>query len=97
MAATWRIALAVGRRPAFDLTALSPPANADIETARRGTRQVYLNGAWRETAIWSRLDLPVGACIEGPAIFEQPDATILLDPGLTAKVDALGNLVILRG
>jgi len=88
---------AIGRRPAFDLTALAPPANADIETARRGTRQVYLDGAWRETAIWSRLDLPVGTCIEGPAIFEQPDATILLDPGLTAEVDALGNLVILRG
>ncbi|WP_293810602.1 hydantoinase/oxoprolinase family protein [uncultured Bosea sp.] len=88
---------AIGRRPAFDLTALAPPAHADIETARRGTRQVYLDGAWRETAIWSRLDLPVGTCVEGPAIFEQPDATILLDPDLTAEVDALGNLVILRG
>ncbi|MGN6097228.1 MAG: hydantoinase/oxoprolinase family protein [Bosea sp. (in: a-proteobacteria)] len=88
---------AIGRRPAFDLTALAPPADADLETARRGARQVYLDGAWRETAIWSRLDLPVGTRIEGPAIFEQPDATILLDPGLKAEVDALGNLVILRG
>jgi N-methylhydantoinase A len=87
---------AIGRRPAFDLTALAPPADAELETARRGTRQVYLDGAWRETAIWSRLDLPVGTVIKGPAIFEQPDATILLDPGLAAEVDALGNLVILR-
>ncbi|SIR41796.1 hydantoinase/oxoprolinase family protein [Bosea sp. TND4EK4] len=88
---------AIGRRPAFDLTALAPPADAAVETARRGTRKVYLDGAWRETAIWSRLDLPVGARIDGPAIFEQPDATTLLDPGLTAEVDALGNLVIMRG
>lgn len=88
---------AIGRRPAFDLTALAPPADADLEAARRGARQVYLDGAWRETAIWSRLDLPVGTRIDGPAIFEQPDATILLDPGLTAEVDAFGNLVILRG
>ncbi|WP_282568436.1 hydantoinase/oxoprolinase family protein, partial [Bosea sp. ASV33] len=87
---------AIGRRPAFDLTALAPSADAAVETARRGARQVYLDGAWRETAIWSRLDLPVGTRIDGPAIFEQPDATILLDPGLTAEVDALGNLVILR-
>jgi N-methylhydantoinase A len=87
---------AIGLRPAFDLTALAPPADATIETARRDARQVYLDGAWRETAIWSRLDLPVGTRIDGPAIFEQPDATILLDPGLTAEVDALGNLVILR-
>jgi N-methylhydantoinase A len=87
---------AIGRRPAFDLTALAPSAEASLDRARRGTRQVYLDGAWRETAIWSRLDLPVGARIAGPAIFEQPDATVLLDPGLTAEVDALGNLVILR-
>ena len=87
---------AIGRRPAFDLTALAPSAGASLELARRGTRQVYLDGAWRETAIWSRLDLPVGTRIAGPAVFEQPDATVLLDPGLTAEVDALGNLVILR-
>jgi N-methylhydantoinase A len=87
---------AIGRRPAFDLTALAPSAEASLELARRGTRQVYLDGAWRETAIWSRLDLPVGTRIAGPAVFEQPDATVLLDPGLTAEVDALGNLVILR-
>jgi N-methylhydantoinase A len=87
---------AIGRRPAFDLTALAPAAGATLEAARRGSRQVYLEGQWRETAIWSRLDLPVGARIEGPAMLEQSDATILLDPGLTAEVDALGNLVILR-
>ena len=88
---------AIGRRPAFDLTALAPPAEADLDTARRGNRQVYFDGVWRDTAIWSRLDLPVGTRIVGPAIFEQPDATVLLDPGLTAEVDALGNLIILRG
>ncbi len=87
---------AIGRRPAFDLTALAPSDEASLELARRGTREVYLDGAWRETAIWSRLDLPVGTRIAGPAVFEQPDATVLLDPGLTAEVDALGNLVILR-
>lgn len=87
---------AIGRRPAFDLTALAPSTEASLELARRGTRQVYLDGAWRETAIWSRLDLPVGTRIAGPAVFEQPDATVLLDPGLTAEVDVLGNLVILR-
>ncbi|POR50057.1 hydantoinase/oxoprolinase family protein [Bosea psychrotolerans] len=87
---------AIGRRPAFDLTALAPATGATLEAARRGSRQVYLEGQWRETAIWSRLDLPAGARIEGPAMLEQSDATILLDPGLTAEVDALGNLVILR-
>ena len=36
--------------------------------------------------------LPVGATIDGPAILEQPDATILIDPGLVGRVDRLGNL-----
>jgi N-methylhydantoinase A len=46
--------------------------------------------------VWSRLDLPVGAVVAGPAILEQPDATTVVDPGLAARVDALGNIVIER-
>ena len=40
----------------------------------------------------SRLELPVGARIAGPAILEQPDATIFVDPGMSAEVDRLGNI-----
>jgi N-methylhydantoinase A len=85
---------AVGRRPRFDLTTLAPGADATPEGARRGTRPVWFGNAWREAAIYARLDLPVGARIAGPAILEQPDATTVVDPGLTARVDALGNVII---
>jgi N-methylhydantoinase A len=34
--------------------------------------------------------------IEGPAILEQNDATIVVDPGLVATVDPLGNLILTR-
>ena len=64
------------------------------EGARRGTRPVWFGGAWHETAILSRLDLPVGAVVPGPAILEQPDATTVVDPGLSARVDRLGNVII---
>ena len=47
-----------------------------------GSRPVWFAGAWRETRVWSRLDLPAGAVIEAPAVLEQPDATIFIDPGL---------------
>ena len=87
---------AIGRHPRFDLTRLAPPPGASLEGARRGTRKVWFDGAQRETAIWSRLDLPVGALIEGPAVLEQPDATIVVDPGLRARVDALGNVILER-
>jgi N-methylhydantoinase A len=46
--------------------------------------------------VYERLELPVGARIEGPAILEQADATIVVDPGLAATVDPLGNLVLRR-
>ncbi len=87
---------AVGRRPAFDLKALAP-VGGSMEAARRGERPVWFDGGWKTAAIWDRLALPVGAVVEGPAILEQPDATTVLDPGLTARVDDFGNLMVERG
>lgn len=86
---------AIGTRPKFDLTALAPAAGASVEAARRGTRPVWFGG-WTEATVWDRLALPAGAVIEGPAILEQPDATTVVDPGLVARVDALGNLLLER-
>ncbi|MEI8146441.1 MAG: hydantoinase/oxoprolinase family protein, partial [Alphaproteobacteria bacterium] len=88
-------AAAIGRRPRVDLAALAPGADASLEKARRGVRQVWFSG-WHETAVWSRLDLPVGAEILGPAILEQPDATTVVPPGLVARVDSLGNVIMER-
>jgi N-methylhydantoinase A len=87
---------AIGRRPAFDLAMLAPPADATLSAAARGTRPVWFDGAWHETAIYDRLDLPVGSVVAGPAILEQPDATIVVDPGLVARTDRFGNLIIER-
>jgi N-methylhydantoinase A len=85
---------AIGRRPAFDFRVFAPDPVASLDKAGRGTRRVWFAGGFRETAIWSRLDLPAGARIEGPAILEQPDATTVIEPGLTGRIDALGNLIV---
>jgi N-methylhydantoinase A len=87
---------AIGRRPHFDLSALAPSADASIDKAGLGERNVWFDDAWHRTSIWSRLDLPVGAVIEGPAILEQSDATTVVEPGLVARVDPLGNILIER-
>ncbi|KMO11393.1 hydantoinase/oxoprolinase family protein [Methylobacterium platani] len=87
---------AIGRRPHFDLAALAPGADASLEAARTGSRPVWFAGAWHEAAVYARLSLPVGAEIPGPAILEQPDATTVVDPDLTARVDRLGNVVVTR-
>ena len=82
---------AIGRRPRFDLRRLAPEAT---ELAAPACRDVWFDGCWRPTAIHQRLALPVGTVISGPAILEQPDATTLVDPGMTARVDDWGNVII---
>ena len=87
---------AIGRRPVFDLKALAPAADLKRDAAQRGNRPVWFDGKWHQATIWDRLALPVGAVIQGPAILEQPDATTVVEPGLTARVDDFGNLIIAR-
>ena len=85
----------IGKRPKFDLATLAPEGGS-VAAARKGSRQVHFGDRWHDTAIFDRLALPVGAEIAGPAILEQPDTTVLLEPGLTGRVDAFGNTIITR-
>ena len=55
------------------------------------------NGGWFDTRLFDRAFLGRGARLAGPAIVEQPDTTVVIDPGATAVVDSLGNLVISVG
>jgi N-methylhydantoinase A len=88
--------MVVGRRPKFDLGLLAPDPAATIAGACRGTRPVYVDGEWREATVYDRLDLPIGAHLEGPAILEQPDATIFLEPDGFGDVDRFGNFIMAR-
>jgi N-methylhydantoinase A len=92
---------ATGRRRKFDLALMAPPepgadAAAALASARRGSRQVWLDGGWREAALYRRLDLPRGAVVPGPAVLDQADTTILIDSDLAGEVDRFGNLVVRR-
>ncbi len=93
--AAMRVA-AIGRRPSFDFSIFAPPAAASPDAACRPSRAVWFDGGVRDTKIWSRLDLPAGTIIEGPAILEQPDATTVIEPGFTGRLDDLGNLIVER-
>jgi N-methylhydantoinase A len=86
----------IGKRRAFPIAALiDPTARAkDASGAISGRRPVYAAGAWHDAAIYVRDKLPEGARIDGPAIVEQFDATTVIEPGATARVDAIGNLRI---
>lgn len=82
----------IGVRPKFDLSWLAPKGVG--QTQALGTQQVYVNGQWVTAPRFARLELPVGHVIEGPAIFEQGDTTVWLEPKHQAHVDRLGNLII---
>jgi len=85
---------ATGRRPTFDASILAPASRSSLADARLESRPVWLDGRWRETSVWSRLDLPAGAVITGPAILEQADATTVIEPGFIGRTDALGNVIV---
>ncbi|WP_132980749.1 hydantoinase/oxoprolinase family protein [Pigmentiphaga sp. D-2] len=82
----------IGVRPKFDLRLLAPPADARPRPA--DTQRVHVNGAWMDVPRHARLELPVGTRVEGPAILEQPDTTVWLEPGFSATTDDHGNLIL---
>lgn len=86
----------IGYRPKFDLKMLAPAKGLTIDDAHRGERPVWVKGGWHDALLFERLLLPVDAQIVGPAILEQPDTTIFIEPGMAGTVDQYGNLLIAR-
>ena len=85
----------IGRRPGAPLEALAVVGhNNSLADARRGQRTVWFVGSLHETPIYQRNLLPADMTLDGPAIIEQMDCTIVVEPGNRVTLDGLGNLVI---
>ena len=84
----------IGVRPKFDLTILAPKGAGS--SLSHGIQQVFHAGEWWDAKRYARLELPVGSEVRGPAILEQADTTVWLEPGFIARVDSLGNLLVER-
>ncbi len=86
----------IGRRPEIDLSVLIDPGGrkASLEAAQTGMRQVWFEGGWVDTPVYWRDHLPMDAVVSGPAIVEQLDTTIVIDPGHKALSDGDGNLLV---
>ena len=83
----------IGQRPDFDLSALIDPLLRRQTAAPTGYRQVWFGG-WTDTPVYWRDHLPLDLHLTGPAIIEQMDTTILIDPGCTVTSDPDGNLIV---
>jgi N-methylhydantoinase A len=86
----------IGRRAAFDLSRLIDPMGRKsvLADAQTETRAVYFDGGFQDTPVYQREALPVDAAFDGPAIIEQMDTTILVEPGDHVTSDDEGNLII---
>jgi N-methylhydantoinase A len=71
-------------------------AGPDASGAIVGHRPVWLRGAgdFVSTPVYAREALRAGNRFTGPAIVEQMDATTMVVPGMTARVDSWRNLVL---
>ncbi len=84
----------VGIRPELTLRELLPPPKTSLKQAQKGKRAVYVEGRLQECETFERALLPRNCYLEGPAVIEQPDTTIWLEPGVSAQVDEAGSLLI---
>jgi N-methylhydantoinase A len=68
------------------------------EEARIGTRAIRLNRtSFDDTPVYRRDKLGTGVRVNGPAIIEQGDATVLVPNQFNAEVGPYGDLVLTRG
>lgn len=67
-----------------------------LADALKEYRDVYFEeaGGFVKTAIYTRNKVPVDSVIEGPAIVEQLDSTVVIPPEFYAKVDTYKNFII---
>ena len=85
----------IGKRPEVDIASLARGERAaSAEDCHLADQQIFAGGQWHDGTIVDRLRLPAGAVVNGPCLLVQPDATIYVDPGLAARVDDLGNIII---
>jgi N-methylhydantoinase A len=82
------------------LVATGPVASRDTRTELksapskpRSTRSARFNGSDIDTPVYARQDLARGQSIDGPAIIEERETTIIILPGWRAKVDATGCIM----
>ena len=80
-------------RPRVPLVELSAGTAAP---APRATRRMWLEGRPTEARVFDRAGLGRGARLQGPAIVEQPDTTVLVPGGHVGEVDRFGNLLLRR-
>jgi len=94
-ALSWTLSLATERElpaKADDPVAMAPPA-------RQGSRNLFdtVQGQFADAAVYARTELAAGTAIPGPAIIIEDETSTLVPAAFTARINALGQIVLERG
>jgi N-methylhydantoinase A len=93
-ALTWRLEVAAPR-PEIRLAGEegSPPP---VSEAQKGEREIYLpeDEDFRTVPVYDRYHLDPGAVLEGPAVVEERESTVILGAEGRTEIDAARNLVV---
>ncbi len=84
----------VGVSDPVDLSRLVDVSGRMPSVEASGVRMIIFDEGPVETPVYWRDHLPLDAVIEGPAVIEQMDTTVLIEPGWVARGDALGTLIV---
>ncbi|MDB6001376.1 MAG: hydantoinase/oxoprolinase family protein [Rhizobacter sp.] len=92
---TWRIR-ASGPKGEVSLAGLRGEAGA-VRDPRKGTRRVFFSelGKFVDTPVYDHYALLPGVPVEGPAIIEQRESTVVMGPNASASLDAQHNLIMI--
>ena len=83
----------IGARPELDLSRLIDPEGRRPVPEVTAMRAVWFGG-WHQVPVYWRDHLPLALDLQGPAIIEQMDTTVIVEPGCRVTSDADGNLII---
>ena len=90
----------------YRVTGIGVIRKPELKPREDGARRVLPRGArwacfphtgWIETPVFERVGLAPGTELSGPALVDEPRATVVLFPGHGLKVDRLGNMTVRVG
>ena len=92
-AMTWRLEVAAPH-PEIRLEG-EVDGSSPLSEAQKGEREIYLpeENGFKEVPVYDRYRLDPGAVLEGSAVVEERESTVILGPEGRAEIDAARNLI----
>ena len=92
---SWRV-VASGPRPKLGAALGAAMAAEAPSPAAHATRPIFFGDRFIETPVYRRTELRPGQVLEGPAVVEEDESTLVLSPEFVLTVDPVRSLVATR-